>query len=231
MLNTIAIDDEPIALEIIKEHSVKVSFITLSECFMDAFLALEYLQKNKVDLIFLDIKMPDISGIDFLKSLQNAPLIIFTTAYSQHAVESFELDAIDYLLKPFSFPRFLKACNKAQSQFNLRKNSTLEIGDKSIFIKSGYEKLRIKLKDIKYVEGTGNYAKFVLDNKSVLSRITMQNAIDLLPTANFKRTHRSYIVSLNHITKIEKRILWINEISIPLGSQYIEEIKKITSTI
>src|SRR5580698_7014712 len=121
MLKAIAIDDEPIALEVIKNLSAKVAYIQLDACFTDAFEAMHYLQKNKTDLIFLDIKMPDISGIDFLQSIPAPPMVIFTTAYSEHAVKSFELDAIDYLLKPFSLSRFLKACNKAREQFELKK--------------------------------------------------------------------------------------------------------------
>src|SRR5580698_675422 len=122
MLKAIAIDDEPIALEVIKSLSSKISFIELKAYFTDAFKAIDFLQKEKIDLLFLDIKMPDISGIDFLKSISNPPMVIFTTAYNEHAVQSFELDAIDYLLKPFSLPRFLKACNKAHEQYELRKD-------------------------------------------------------------------------------------------------------------
>src|SRR5579862_4052092 len=136
MLQAIAIDDEPIALEVIKNLSLKISFIELRGFFTDAFKAIDFLQKEKVDLIFLDIKMPDISGIDFLKSISNPPMVIFTTAYSEHAVQSFELDVIDYLLKPFSQSRFLKACNKAYEQYklknNLNENTSLP---ESIFIK------------------------------------------------------------------------------------------------
>ena len=121
MLKAIAIDDEPIALDVIKNLSSKISFIEWKGFFTDAFKALDVLQKEKVDLLFLDIKMPDISGIDFLKSIPDPPMVIFTTAYSEHAVQSFELDAIDYLLKPFSLSRFLKACNKANEQYELKK--------------------------------------------------------------------------------------------------------------
>src|SRR5580693_4076192 len=123
MLRAIAIDDEPIALDVIKSLSAKISFIEIKKYFTDAFEALDFLQKEKIDLIFLDIKMPDISGIDFLKSIRNPPMVIFTTAYGEHAVQSFELDAIDYLLKPFSQPRFLKACNKACDQYQLRNGT------------------------------------------------------------------------------------------------------------
>src|ERR1700745_3475366 len=121
MLHAIAIDDEPIALEVIKNLSSKIPFISLDAVFTNAFEALEYLQKEKLDLLFLDIKMPDISGIDFLQSIPSPPMVIFTTAYSEHAVQSFELDAIDYLLKPFSHSRFLKACNKAYQLSELKR--------------------------------------------------------------------------------------------------------------
>ena len=140
MLKAIAIDDEPIALEVVKSLSSKIAFIELLDCFTNAFKAIDFLQKEKVDLIFLDMKMPDISGIDFLKSLSHPPMVIFTTAYSEHAVQSFELDAIDYLLKPFSLSRFLKACNKANEQLLFRnKIATVLPEPSAIFIKSGYE--------------------------------------------------------------------------------------------
>src|ERR687889_583139 len=136
-MKAIAVDDEPIALDIIRSHAAKVPFLDLKATFIDAFKALEYLQKESVDLIFLDIKMPDITGIDFFNSLSKKPLLIFTTAYSEHAVTSFELDAVDYLLKPFSLTRFLKACNKAYELYNFRA-STQEAVEYT-FIKTGYE--------------------------------------------------------------------------------------------
>src|SRR5690348_12069513 len=131
----IAIDDEPIALDIIESHASKVPFIELKATFINAFEAITYLQNNKIDLIFLDIKMPDISGIDFLNSLTNPPMVIFTTAYSEHAVKGFELDAVDYLLKPFSLARFLKGCNKAQEFYTLRNSAESEEQPAAIFIK------------------------------------------------------------------------------------------------
>src|SRR5688572_16592133 len=121
-MKAIAIDDEPLALQIVRSHASKVPYLELKAEFTDAFKAMEYLQKESIDLIFLDIKMPDISGIDFFASLSKKPLVIFTTAYSEHAVTSFELDAVDYLLKPFSFARFIKGCNKAFELFNARNN-------------------------------------------------------------------------------------------------------------
>ena len=221
MLRAIAIDDEPMALEVIKNLSAKIHFIELLEVFSDAFTGLDYLQREKIDLIFLDIKMPDISGIDLLKSLATPPMVIFTTAYSEHAVEGFELDVIDYLLKPFSQSRFLKACNKAANQYRLKN------GDTPIFIKSGTENIRVDPGDILYVESSGNYMQFVLDHKKITSRLTMSEVEVLLPAAHFVRIHRSFIAGKRHITKIDKSSVWIKETELPIGSGFIHEIEKL----
>jgi len=226
MLKAIAIDDEPIALEVIKNLSLKISFVELKGFFTYAFEAVGFLRKEKIDLIFLDIKMPDISGIDFLKSIPNPPMVIFTTAYSEHAVQSFELDAIDYLLKPFSQSRFLKACNKAYEQFELRKNISTSVPD-SIFIKSGYDQIRVDLEDILYAESNGNYVQFVLEKNKIVSRLTTSEAEALLPASAFIRIHRSYIVAKKRISKIEKNSVWINQTELPVGASYINEIIKI----
>jgi two-component system, LytTR family, response regulator len=225
MLKAIAIDDEPIALEVIKNLSSKISFIELKAYFTDAFKAIDFLQKEKIDLLFLDIKMPDISGIDFLKALPDPPMVIFTTAYSEHAVQSFELDAIDYLLKPFSQSRFLKACTKAYGQHKLKNsNGNASSLPESIFIKSGYEQLRIMLDEILYVESSGNYMQFVLKDQKILSRLTMSETEELLPSSAFIRVHRSYIVSKKRIDKIEKTAVWVKQVCIPVGAGYAEKI-------
>jgi DNA-binding LytR/AlgR family response regulator len=220
MLKAIAIDDEPIALEVIKNLAAHVVFVELEACFTNSFKAMEHLQQHKTDLIFLDIKMPNISGIDFLRSIPNPPMVIFTTAYSEHAVQSFELDAIDYLLKPFSLPRFLKACNKAHEQCELRKNHGLGVAIQSIFIKSGYEQVRVELADILYAESVGNYVQFVLPGRSIVSRLTMTEAEELLPAKDFVRIHRSYIVSARQIGKMDKRTVWIGNKELPVGAAY-----------
>jgi DNA-binding LytR/AlgR family response regulator len=228
MLAAIAIDDEPVALDVIKNLSAKIPFIDLKTVFTNAFDAIDFLRQEKVDLLFLDIKMPDISGIDFLRSIPNPPMVIFTTAYSEHAVQSFELDAIDYLLKPFSLSRFLKACNKALEQFQLR-NKNADASSSSVFVKSGYEQLRVELNDILYAESNGNYIDFVLKDKKITSRLTMSEAEALLPSSVFVRIHRSYIVAKKHITKIEKNNIWINKTALPVGANYMHEILKITA--
>ncbi|MEO7801093.1 MAG: LytTR family DNA-binding domain-containing protein [Ginsengibacter sp.] len=229
MLAAIAIDDEPIALEVVKSLASKISFIDVAAYFTNAFEAAKYLQQNKVDLIFLDIKMPDISGIDFLKSLSHPPMVIFTTAYSEHAVQSFELDATDYLLKPFSQARFLKACNKAYEQYSLKKSTyqSIETG-KHIFIKTGAEQVRVALDDILYVESKGNYMQFVLLQNKLISRLTMNEAEALLPLTQFARVHRSYIISKKHISKMTKNSVWIKDTELPIGSGFLKNLPAIT---
>jgi len=226
MITAIAIDDEPIALTVIKAHAEKIPFLEIKGFFTNAFEAMDSLHRETVDLLLLDIKMPDVSGIDFIKSVPNPPMVIFTTAYPEHAVQSFELDAIDYLLKPFSFPRFLKACNKAREQLELKKNSGAG-NDGAIFIKSGYEQIRVPLSDILYAESSGNYMQFVLADKKITSRLTVSEAETLLPPALFIRIHRSYIVAKNHVSKIEKSSVWVQKTELPIGASYAGAVAKI----
>ena len=229
MMTAIAIDDEPIALEVVKSLAAKVPFLELKECFTDAFKAAEYLQNNRVDLLLLDIKMPDISGMDLLRNLSHPPMVIFTTAYSEHAVQSFELDAIDYLLKPFSPARFLKACHKAWELHTLKKqNTAAPPAPDHIFIKSGYGQIRVDLGDILFVQSTGNYMQFVLPEEKILSRLTMNEVEELLPAGLFVRIHRSYLVATARISRIERGSVWIKDKELPIGAGYAHEIEKIT---
>ncbi|WP_227006244.1 LytR/AlgR family response regulator transcription factor [Rufibacter latericius] len=220
-MKAIAIDDEPIALEIVRSHASKVPFLDLKAEFTDAFKALEFLQKEPIDLLFLDIKMPDISGIDFFNSLSKKPLVIFTTAYSEHAVTSFELDAVDYLLKPFSLARFIKGCNKAFELYNFRNAS--ETSD-HLYIKTGYEQIKVLFEDILYLEATGNYVTFALKDKNVLSRSTFLEAINLLPPDKFVRVHRSYVVAVNKIEKVERHQVTIHQKTIPLSEAFRQSL-------
>jgi DNA-binding LytR/AlgR family response regulator len=230
MLKAIAIDDEPIALDVIKSLTDKVTFVEMTGYFTNAFEALEFLKPNSIDLIFLDIKMPGITGFDFLKSVPNPPMVIFTTAYSEHAVEGFEMDAIDYLLKPFSLTRFLKACNKAYGQQALRKSAPVSTNVQSfIYVKSGYENIRVEFSEILYAEGFGNYVQLVLENKKIITRLTMSEAEALLTGQGFLRTHRSYIVSKNRILKFDKKSIWIGQTELPIGPLYLFEIEKLSS--
>ncbi|WP_157525751.1 LytR/AlgR family response regulator transcription factor [Mucilaginibacter ginkgonis] len=222
MIKAIAVDDEPFALEVIRAHAAKVPFLELAQCFTNAFEAIAYLAKNKTDLIFLDIKMPDISGIELAESLPQKPLTIFTTAFAEHAVQSYELNAVDYLLKPFSFARFLKACNKVNDMLNASGQNGS--AGESIFIKTGYESVKVNFDDILCLESGGNYITFVLTSgKSLLSRLTMTEAIDLIPANKFNRVHRSYIVNKNKVCKIERHQLQLDGgYTVPVSQSYFK---------
>lgn len=227
MITAIAIDDEPIALDVVANHAAKVPFLELKATFTNAFEAMDYLRQHPVDLLFLDIKMPDISGIEFFRSLSRKPLVIFTTAYSEHAVAGFELDAVDYLLKPFSLPRFLKACNKAQEWLQLRGTS----GNKPdyLFVKTGYDQVKVDFGDIDYLEATGNYVNFVLGDRHILSRMTITECEELLPADRFVRIHRSFITAVGKVQKIERHQLIVNGNILPIGASYMTAIKQFAS--
>ncbi|WP_162051686.1 LytR/AlgR family response regulator transcription factor [Pontibacter pamirensis] len=222
-MKAIAIDDEPMALEVVRSHAAKVPFLELAACFTDAFKAMEYLQHEAVDLLFLDIKMPDINGLEFVTSLQKKPLVIFTTAYSEHAVTSFELDAVDYLLKPFALVRFLKACNKAQELLQLR-NGMVAPKD-YIFLKTGYEQVKVHYDAILYMEAAGNYVTFVLEGSKLLSRMTINELSELLPADKFTRVHRSYIVAKDRIDKIERHQVCVKGQCVPVGASYMQQLQ------
>jgi len=225
----IAIDDEPIALDVVRAHAAKVPYIELAETFTNAFDALTFLQKNKTDLIFLDIKMPDINGIDFLHSLPTPPMVIFTTAYSEHAVKSFELDAIDYLLKPFSLARFLKACNKARELHLLRNNSADPQQIPYIFIKDGYEQIKVSINDIRYIEASGNYTQIHLENNRLIStRSPLNEMLQLLSFKKFIRVHRAFVVAKEKVSKFDRSQVWIGDKSIPIGATYLQCLQEFT---
>ena len=223
MLNCIAIDDESKALDIVELYSDKVPFINLKKRFRDALEALNYLNQNVIDLIFLDINMPDLNGIEFLQSLQNPPLVIFTTAYSEYAVQSYEYKAVDYLLKPFSFSRFLKAVNRANEIHSTKKEETTENDEnETIRIKSGTDKFNIKINDILYVEGAQNYIFIHTIEKKIMTLMRMKDLEKMLPDESFCRVHKSFIVALNKIDKIETSQVFIKETKIPIGKIYKE---------
>lgn len=219
-MNVIAIDDEPIALQIIKEFAKKIPFINMKGTFTNPLEALQFITNEKIDLIFLDINMPDISGIELTQSLSKPISIVFTTAYSEYAVQSFDLDAVDYLLKPFSFARFLKACNKVQHILALQNSVKDTQEEDFLFIKDGYENVKVNYKDILYLQSFGNYCKIYLsDGQVYVSRITLMEMEDNLPL-DFIRSHRMYIVNKKAITKYTRSNLFINDIEIPIGPSF-----------
>lgn len=228
-MNCVIIDDEPAAIDVLKFHLSSIPFVTLKKSFRDPLDALEYLQQHTIDLIFLDINMPKLSGISFPKFLQNPPLIIFTTAYSEYALESYELKAVDYLLKPIEFNRLLQAVMKAK-QF-LEKNSTItnpiseispDISEQTIFIKSGSEFHQLFIQNIKYIESDGNYVTFYTDKRPILARYKLSEVLELLPKEFFARIHRSYIVALKHIETVKKHCVIIDDKEIPISINYRE---------
>ena len=225
MINAIAIDDEPLALEVIRSLAARVPFLKLTACFTDAFKAMEYLAANPTDLIFMDIKMPDISGIELMESLPSRPQVIFTTAYAEHAVKSYELNATDYLLKPFAYSRFLAACHKVNEQLQSRKNNTT-LSPGSMFVKSGYETVKVIFDELLYLESDANYITFVLANGTkVVSRLTITEALGMLPPNDFSRVHRSFIVNRSKIDRIERHRLQVSGHYIPVGTAFIDVLR------
>lgn len=222
-IKCIAIDDEPVALDIISDYIKKIPFLELLATFRNGLQAIEFLQNNNVDLIFLDINMPEINGIEFFKSLHKKPKVIFTTAYFEFAVESYELNALDYLLKPIGFERFLKAVNKINASQNENNNFLQE---NSIILKSGSKSYQVNTKEIQYIEGSGNYLTFHLADKKIMVLMSMDEALNILHDSNFARIHKSFIVSLNPIKVIENHQVQINNIIIPIGKYYKESFLK-----
>lgn len=229
ILQAIAIDDEPFALEIIKSFVREVPFVALNACFPSATTAAGYIKQHPVQLVFLDIKMPGVSGIEFLQTLSVKPVIIMTTGYSEYAVQSFELDVADYLLKPFALSRFIKACTKALKQAELADNDKEPVASASLFLKSGYELIRVDIADIVFVESVSNYMHFHLAEQTIVCRLTMLEVQDLLPAPAFMRVHRSFLVAVNRISRIDKRSVWLNEKAITIGDAYKSEVAALNS--
>jgi two-component system LytT family response regulator len=225
LITCIAVDDEPMALEVIERYCAKSDLVELKSVFREPVKAIEYLGHEKIDLILLDINMPDISGMQLVQTLSPRPLVIFTTAYSHYAVESYTLNAIDYLLKPITFERFLAAVNKVAAAVAGRSGLTGNSEDPTIFIKSGPQTHQVKVKDIFYLEKDGNYITAHLKDRNILIRENMGDIFDLLPAADFIRVHKSYIVAIKHISMIEVHQLTINNEKIPIGSTYRESLR------
>ncbi len=228
-MNYIIIDDEPAAIDVLKFHLNNIPFMELKTTFRDPLDALEYLQKHTVDLLFLDINMPKLSGISFPKFLQKPPLIIFTTAYSEYALESYELKAVDYLLKPIEFDRLLQAVMNAKQVLNQNKvgittnaETSPDVSEQTVFIKSGSEFHQLPIQNIKYIESDGNYVTFHSTKRSILARYKLSEVKELLPQQFFVRIHRSYIVAIKHIETVKKHCVVIDGKEIPISSNYRE---------
>ena len=219
MITAIAIDDEPLALKLITQHCEKIEFLNLKKVFTNPDEAMAYLADNKIDLIFLDIQMPDINGLQFYKKLYApVPQVIFTTAYKDFAVEGFNVDAVDYLLKPFDFERFNKALLKAKEYIEFL--SVKEVSNNALFVKVNYEMMKINLKDIEFIEALDDYIKIHIKPVTVLTLMTLKNVLEKLPSQEFLRIHRSYIVPVSKIQKFSKNKVIIGGKELPIGSSY-----------
>jgi two-component system, LytTR family, response regulator len=230
VITCIAIDDEPLALQQLVGYINKTSFLKLEKSFSNAVKALEYLNDNQVDLMFVDINMPDLSGIDFVKSLTDPAKIIFTTAYREFALEGFLVDAADYIVKPIGYSEFLKAVNKTKKRYftNQEEGSTIKTNDQFLFIKSEYKIVRIDFNNIRYIEGMRDYIRIHLESqKPVMSLMGIKKLMEHLPTEKFMQVHRSFIVNLEKITTIERnRIIFDTNVYIPVSDQYKEVFQK-----
>ncbi len=231
-MRCIIIDDEPLALDLLEDDINKIPFLTLLQKFQSPFEALEILKSGEVDLLFLDIQMPDITGLEFLKSMEKKPLVIFTTAYDQYALEGYNLDVIDYLLKPIPFERLLKAANKAQDIHkaqSLNYTSVEEGNSKAnsfpnyIFVKSGYDIIKVNISDIQFIEGLKDYVKIYLPSQPLLTLLNLKTIVEKLPPKEFVRVHRSYIVALDKISAIRKNKIIIGNKEIPIGEHYKDD--------
>jgi len=224
MIRCIAIDDEPLALQQIGGYIKKTPFLELAALCESAFQAIELIEHTAVDLMFVDINMPDLSGMDFVKSLENPPRIVFVTAYGQYALEGFRADAIDYLLKPIDYGDFLKSANKAKSWFDNQPQNPAEAkSDKDfLFLKSDYKILRVNFNDIRYIEAMSEYIRIhLINSKPVMTQLSMKSIEEQLPREQFMRVHRSFIVSLAKISVIERnRIVFDGSTYIPISDQY-----------
>jgi DNA-binding LytR/AlgR family response regulator len=229
MIRCLAIDDEPLALKQITDYIKKTPFLELSGKCESAFQAIEVIANTRVDLMYVDINMPDLNGLDFVKSLSNPPGIVFITAYSEYALDGFRVDAIDYLLKPIGYSDFLKSANKVKTWFDThyQKSDEVRSNNDFLFIKSGYKLLRIKFDEIKYIEGMSEYIKIHLtSSKPVMTLLSLKSVEKQLPADLFMRVHRSYIVNLTKISVIEKnRIIFDEKVYIPVSDQYKAEFQ------
>ena len=224
----IIVDDESIAHDIIKKYCSMLPNMTLMQDCYDAIEAIDYLSSNPVDLIFLDLNMPKLHGFEFLRTLPNQPRVIVTTAYKEHALEGYELNISDYLLKPFSFERFLKAVNKACSTNSktpsIEKSNAAEVRPERIFLRSTNKHIQVSLDDILFVEASGNYVRVVLKEEVITLRGVLSSLPEHMPTDGFIQVHRSFMVAKRHIKSIEGNQLIIDKYTVPIGKLFRSQL-------
>lgn len=232
MINCIAIDDEPLALKLLQDNISKVPFLKLVAACNDAFEAMKALQENKIDLVFIDIQMPGLTGLQFIGSLENRPLVIFITAYKQYALESYELSVVDYLMKPVPLDRFIKACNRAKELHELKatkQQQTLQPSSDYFFLNIDYSQIKVVFDDIIWIEGLRDYIKIILKStKMPLIVRTSLKAIETeLPQNKFIRIHKSWLVAISEITAVRKNSVFIKEMELPIGETFRDSVEKL----
>jgi two-component system LytT family response regulator len=230
MLQCLAVDDEPLALHLLEDYLSRVPDMQLVAKCGDAFEAGKILRSQPIDLMFLDIQMPGLTGLKFIESLAHKPMIILVTAYEQFALEGYTLDVVDYLLKPVELDRFMKACNKAWELHQLKSAGTPQKGPGYFFVNADYSLLKIQFDDICWIEGLRDYIKIHLKSTSrpVVVRMSVKGVEAELPAAGFIRVHKSYIVSINDITAIRKNAVFIKDQEIPVGDTYRDTLVRLT---
>ena len=229
MLRCLAIDDEPLALELLEDNIRQVPYLKLEGTCSNAFEALKFLQEQTVDLIFLDIQMPGLTGLQFIQSLTNRPMIILITAYEKFALEGFNLDVVDYLVKPVPLDRFIKACNKAWELFNLRSKKAENPSSSEpefFFVNVEYSLVKVEFTDIQWIEGLKDYIRIYLksSSKPIITRMSMKAIEEELPSSKFIRVHKSFIVSVSAITSVRKNSIFIGAEEIPVGENYKDSV-------
>ena len=226
MISCIALDDEPLALDWLQNFAAKIPSIDLQKTFTDPEAAAKHLRKFPVDLLFLDIQMPDISGIDFYKSLAQNVMVIFTTAHSEYAVEGFNLSAVDYLLKPYEFKRFEQAVQRAQEYYNFIHQKSSD-SNNFIYVRADYSLIKIDCSEIDYIEGLDDYIKiYITGKKPVLTLMSLKGIMEKLPNKDFARVHRSFIVPLAKINFIRNKKIQLPNVEVPIGASYEEAFMK-----
>lgn len=228
MMRCLAIDDEQLVRDLLEDNIRQVPFLEFAGSCRNALEAAEILQKQQIDLLFLDIQMPRLNGLQFLQSLPHPPMVILVTAYEQYALEGFELNVVDYLLKPYTFDRFLKACNRAAELFRLQQQTTPAPELTYFFVHVEYTLVKIVVADIEYIEGLKDYIRIHLSSSSrpVLTRMTMKAVEEKLPPAAFIRTHKSFLVATSKITVVKRDLVCIGDKEIPVSESYKEQVNR-----
>lgn len=232
MMRCLAVDDEKLVLDLLVDNIRQVPYLTLVKTARNAMEAIEILQNEHIDLLFLDIQMPRLSGLQFLKSLPNPPLVILVTAYDKYALDGFELNVVDYLLKPVSMERFLKACNRAYELFQLKQKALAPVAPTELpdfFVNVEYSLVKIVAADVAWVEGLKDYVKIYLSSaaKPIITRMTFKVLEEKLPEPAFVRTHKSYLAAVQKITAVKRDFVMIGDVEIPVSEHYKDNLRKI----